>query len=363
MELAPLPERNPDDWLVAPGDLLFARQSLVVEGAGKCVLVLPAPRPRAFESHIIRVRLDEADAHPPFYYYYFKSSIGRGNVESIVEQVAAAGIRASDLARLTVPLPPVGEQRAIAAVLSALDDKIDSNRRCIGLMEELGASILESTLPADPALDDGALGDYLTVLETGQRPRGGATPEGVVSLGAENVQSAGVGELVKFKRVPEEFATFMKRGHLVDGDVLVYKDGAALTSGASIVSAFGYGFPVDVAVINEHVYRVRGNGQLSQPLLYWLLRSPGVDAEIRKRVTGAAQPGLNSTNFKSVRLPSIGSDASRDLNMRLEPLFKRMLLSGAENRTLAAMRDSLLVGLLSGRIRVPDAVELVEAPA
>jgi type I restriction enzyme S subunit len=53
---------------VIEGDLLFARQSLVKEGAGKCSIVLYVPEITCFEGHLIRVRLDKNDADPLFYY-------------------------------------------------------------------------------------------------------------------------------------------------------------------------------------------------------------------------------------------------------------------------------------------------------
>ena len=93
---------------------------LVAEGAGKCSIVMETPELTTFESHLIRVRLDRYKTSPPFYYYYFKSYIGFANIQSLVMQVAAAGIRGSDLALLQVPHPPLPTQQKIAAVLSEL---------------------------------------------------------------------------------------------------------------------------------------------------------------------------------------------------------------------------------------------------
>ena len=152
------------------------------------------------------------------------------------------------------------------------------------------------------------------------------------------------------KYVPEDFAQAMKRGHLLDGDVLVYKDGAALRSGASIISAFGYGFPTKTAVINEHVFRVRAHKSVSQGLLYWLLKTRLVDNEIRSRVTGAAQPGLNASSFRSVGVPDNLNSVGEKLNSSLDLLLRATLTLGAENLKLAETRRALLPGLISGRL-------------
>lgn len=134
MERVQLNERELASMLVAPGDLLFARQSLVLSGAGKCSIVVDAQEATTFESHLIRVRLKRKSAEPRFYHYYFKSP--QSGMRSIVTQGVQAGIRANDLKRLPVPLPELAEQERIANTLTAYDELIENNRRRIKLLEE-----------------------------------------------------------------------------------------------------------------------------------------------------------------------------------------------------------------------------------
>ena len=134
MELVPLKESEKINAKVECGDLLFARQSLVLEGAGKCSIVMEVSLLTVFESHLIRVRLDKTLALPMFYYYYFKSPLSP--MKSIVSQCAQAGIRGSDLQELQVILPPLEEQRRIVDVLSAYDNLIENNQKQIKLLEE-----------------------------------------------------------------------------------------------------------------------------------------------------------------------------------------------------------------------------------
>ena len=58
------------------GDLLFARRSLVAEGAGKCSIVCEVNEPTVFESSIIRARPNPKIADSLFLYYLFNSPIG-----------------------------------------------------------------------------------------------------------------------------------------------------------------------------------------------------------------------------------------------------------------------------------------------
>src|SRR5207253_660563 len=89
-------------------------------------------------------RLDKTKVDPIFFYYFFNSPIGRSAIESIVEQVAAAGIRGSDLAQLNVPRVPFETQRAIAHSLGTLDDKIELNRRMNETQEAMARAIFKS---------------------------------------------------------------------------------------------------------------------------------------------------------------------------------------------------------------------------
>jgi type I restriction enzyme S subunit len=267
----------------------------------------------------------------------------------------------SQLAKVSVPLPSLAEQVRIATTLGALDDKIESNRRAIAIIEELGSALLESKLEFDeygfPEYEKNRrLGELLTVVETGSRPKGGVGTggHGVVSLGAESVQSAGVMSTSEFKRVPQEFADKMRRGHLEEMDVLVYKDGGKPGNFIPHVSAFGQGFPTASATINEHVYRVRSVPEISQGLLYWFLRSTWMDQEMRKRGTGVAIPGLNSSNFKDLPVPVMDRDSIEKLNPKLTPLLAKILRIASQTQILASLRETLLQELFAGRLRVAN---------
>ena len=111
MELVPLNDKEKEVAKVERYDLLFARQSLVLEGAGKCSIVMDVSDLTTFESHLIRVRLDYNIANPLFYYYYFSSSLSP--ISSIVSQCAQAGIKGSDLVQIMVDFPPLHIQHRI----------------------------------------------------------------------------------------------------------------------------------------------------------------------------------------------------------------------------------------------------------
>lgn len=314
--------------------------------------------PSVTNQQINSLVVDESVADPTYIYYAISQR--SEHLKAIAGGSATPILNKTSFASVELDVLPLSEQRTIGAMLGALDDKIESNRRTVETLERLGAAILEEVLKLDvygfpDYRSDLRMGDVVSLLETGSRPKGGVSTEGqgVVSLGAESIQSAGFTSTTRFKKVPREFIEGMRRGRLTDGDVLVYKDGGSPGNFVPHVSAFGYGFPVEEAAINEHVYRARGSDEVSQGLLYWLLRSPWMDGEMRKRGTGVAIPGLNSTNFRDLPWPVMAPQIQRGLNDALNPMLVLMLRLGAENRRIASLRDVLLPELLSGRIHPP----------
>ena len=297
-----------------------------------------------------------------------------------------------DFSRLEITLPPLAEQKAIAAVLRALDDKIELNRRMNATLEAMARALFQSWfVDFDPVrakldgskpvgldsataalfpehLEDSPLGkkpvgwevtvleNVLAVLETGGRPKGGVggITSGVPSIGAESIVSVGVYDFAKTKFVPVEFYDGMRKGHIESHDVLLYKDGGRPGEYEPHVSMFGDGFPFDKCSINEHVYRLRANERLSQEYLYFWMTSEFALAEMRIKGTGVAIPGLNSTAVRSLGVlvpPRAIVDA---FTRQAAPLITRLLANAKQSRTLATLRDTLLPKLLSGELSVAE---------
>lgn len=124
-----------------PRDLLFARRSFVLEGAGKCSIIQGASEPTVFESSMIRARVDESKADPEFLFYLFQSPVGRNLMASIATRTAVSGIRGSDLQTLSVPLLDLASQRSVASMIGSIDELIENNRRRVEVLEEMARAI------------------------------------------------------------------------------------------------------------------------------------------------------------------------------------------------------------------------------
>jgi type I restriction enzyme, S subunit len=261
---------------------------------------------------------------------------------------------------LPILLPPLVEQRGIAKVLGTLDDKIELNRRMNETLEGLAKVLFQSLFAATVATElpngwrTGKLGEVLVAIETGGRPKGGVKDitEGVPSIGAESIVGIGKFDYQKTRFVPRQFFEGMSKGHVVDGDVLLYKDGGRPGEFEPHVTLVDDGFPFTEFCINEHVYRLRSDPLLPQSYLYFWLTSESAMEDMRNRGTGVAIPGLNSTQVRelAVVIPPVAIVNSFD--EQVSPLIHRIFANCNESRTLAAVRDALLRKLLSGEVRV-----------
>ena len=144
MDLVPVDDKE-HHYILNDGDLLFARQSLVLSGAGQCSIFMGNSAPTVFESHLIRCRLNLSNNNPLFYFYFFRSPQGRKAIDAIVEQGAgASGIRGSDLVKVLVPNPPKHIQDEVARALGEIDDRITLLRETNQTLEAIAQALFKS---------------------------------------------------------------------------------------------------------------------------------------------------------------------------------------------------------------------------
>ena len=81
------------------------------------------------------------------------------------------------------------------------------------------------------------LGDLLRSLESGSRPKGGSlahTPNGVLSIGGENINWDGSLNLVECLLFEESFYNRLKRGRIEEDDILLVKDAETIEKEVSL---------------------------------------------------------------------------------------------------------------------------------
>ena len=131
-------DRDFDKYRLRTGDVVIARTGASVGCSG----YVQNPPDAVFASYLVRFRAT-SECDPRFVYYCLQSPAWRHFVDGIASgKSAQPNASASALGGFEILLPPLPEQRAIAELLGALDDKVESNRRIQDRLAELRRLLL-----------------------------------------------------------------------------------------------------------------------------------------------------------------------------------------------------------------------------
>ena len=347
-------------------------------------------RPMTCNQACCAMIVEENKADPRFLFYQLLAH--RRQFRSLAVGAAQQNLSGQVIRLFELPFPNLRTQRAVGRFLGALDDRIALNRRMNATLEALGRAVFRSWFvdfdPVRAKADDRKpvgmdvnvaalfpsamrdspngplpygwtwmeLGSQLSVVEAGSRPKGGVSGilGGVPSIGAESIKGVGQFDFAKTKYVSREFFMAMGRGRVESWDVLLYKDGGRPGEFEPKVTLVGNGYPFSTMCINEHVYRLRAKETSWQSFLYFLLDSEPTREEMRRRGTGVAVPGLNSTALRTLPVIAPRRELVHAFARFATPLVEAILRNSSESRTLAELRDLLIPKLLSGELRVKD---------
>jgi type I restriction enzyme S subunit len=357
MERVLLSEKEQNKYLVKKGDLLFARQSLVASGAGKCSIVNDIIEPTTFESHLIRVRLDEKMCCSLYYYYLFK--LPDNPIKAIINQCAQAGIRGSELQNIKVPFPSLYAQRTISSILYAYDNLIENNTRRIRLLEQMAENLykewfvrfrfpghenaeFENGLPRGWRI--GRLYEYGRI-ETGKTPSmlkqeyyGGdhlfiKTPDMHGNM---------------FVRETEE--TLSDKGNLSQPKKL-------LPIGSIMVSCIGSSGVGAVAInakeghTNQQINSIILSSKDNLEWLYFTCKALKPMIELYG-ATGATMTNLSKGKFERLKVVEPSFDLRKLFHIKTKSIFDEILKLDENITILSRQRDLLLPRLMSGKLEV-----------
>lgn len=100
--------------------------------------------------------------------------------------------------------------------------------------------------------------------------------------------------------------------------------------------------------VNNHAHILTGKLGFNVESLYMLFKQTPVKAI----VTGAVQPKISQANLRSIQVVIPPQKLVIDYNNQIAPLFTLMRTNEEANKSLAALRDTLLPKLMSGEIDV-----------
>ena len=355
---------------VKRGDIVFTH-------AGNIGQAAYIPNSSMFDRYVISqrqfyMRCDRSKAIPEFIALFFKSPEGRHKLLANASQVGVPSIArpVTYLRTLEISIPPLPEQRAIAHILGTLDDKIELNRRMNETLEAMARALFKSWFVdfdpvrakmegRDPGLPKhlaNLFPDRLVDSELGEIPEGWE----VKTLGsvADNPRRAVRAQeidpgtpYIALDHMPKQCIALSEwdtaddvssgkfeftRGDILFGKLRPYfhKVGIAPLQGVcstdivviSPVSHDWFGFVLGHVSSSEFVdYTSAGSTGTKMPRTKW-----------------------SDMAHYEVVLPS--QALAKAFTLQFQPCIKRILSAIHESHSLAALRDTLLPKLVSGKV-------------
>ncbi len=340
------------------GDIVFTQRGTL----GQVGMI---PSDARFDRYVVsqsqmKLTVDPQIADARFVYAYFRSPRA---LEFIQQNAIATGVPHINLGILRefpVPVPPIEEQKRIAAVLGALDDKIELNRKMNQTLEEMAQTIFKSWF-----IDfDGE--DYRQVASE------------VIATGILTISD---GYRAKRTEFADDGLPFARAGDIRDGirvgntdlvgwrsvekaDHKVSRASDVVFTSKGTIGRFAFVTWRDPKVVYSPqlcFWRSDDHERLNPYfLLLWMQSGEFLRqvAAVAGQTDMAPYVSLRDQRRMLVALPP--SDAQTQLGRLVAPMFERIANNRAESDTLAELRDALLPKLISGEIRVPEAEEHIE---
>ena len=373
--------------IVFRGDVIFTH-------AGNISNLSYIPESSLYDRYVISqrqfyLRCNLTRADPCFITYFFHSPSGRHKLLANSSQVGVPSIAqpSSYLKSISILLPPLHEQKAIAHILSTLDDKIDQLRKTNSVLEDMASALFKSWfVDFDP-------------VKAKQENRPTGLPKDVDDLFPDSFEDSALGPIPKGWRVASlaDFATFQSgysfkgkdwtsNGHPVVkiGNVkpgMISFDGCSFVSertvvglsrfklhrGDLLVGMTGYvgetGLMPEMnpcAYLNQRVGRISTNmGLKDLGFVYALTRDISFKQFAENQSHGSAQANVSGSEL--LKLPTVHPNTAliSTYNNLIYPVIDAVISNYEMSRSLTNLRDTLLPKLISGELRVPEAEQMV----
>ena len=252
-------------------------------------------------------------------------------------------------------LPPLPEQKAIASVLSSLDDKIDLLHRQNKTLEAMAETLFKQWFVVEVREDweDTTLGQHTEVFR-GLSYKGSGLTEKGLGLPMHNLNSVYEGGGYKYTGIKYYSGDFQERHFVNAGDIIITNteqghDFKLIGFPAIVPAYFG-----DKGIFSQHIYRIisKVSSYLTTEYFYYLFMTPVVREQVTSATNGStvnmlAIDGLQRPEFK---LPP--KERILQFTNIVKPLWNKKETNQKQIRTLEKLRDNLLPKLMSGEVRV-----------
>ncbi len=274
-------------------------------------------------------------------------------------------------------VPPLPEQREIAAILGALDDKIELNRKMAATLEAMARALYRSWFvdfdpvtaraegrapahmpPATAALFPDRFGENglpegwsLGILgDIARNSRKGADPKTTAPdtpyVGLEHIPRRSI-SISDWGRAEDVGSTksIMKKGQFLFGKLRPYFHKVGLV-------------PLD-GICSTDILVVEAKSDSWREFVLSVISSVDLVEHVNAASTGTRMPRAKWHDLANYQVVMPSSEIAIAYSKIVRPMHDRITSMLHESRTLATLRDTLLPRLMSGELRVPAARDIV----
>lgn len=283
--------------ILQKGDVLIVKDGATT---GKVAYVSQLPSCAAINEHVFLLR-SKPTLYSKFLFYYLQSPVGNHKVMKYYHGATVGGI-GKNIVNLEIPLPPLDEQRRIAAVLDKVSGLIAKRRQQLEMLDELvKARFVEMfgdpvTNPMDWPIH--RFSEYIEFLTSGSR--GWAkyfSDNGEYFITIKNVKNCRITVDDVQHIIPPNNAE-AKRTKVQEGDLLI-----SITADLGRTGVVSKEIATHGGYINQHLTCIRIKKDYLNPLyVAYYMESEAGKAQFQSKNQSAVKAGLNFNSINSLFL-------------------------------------------------------------
>ena len=336
--------------LAYPDDLVFTHRGTIGQ-----VAIIPRDRyPYYLVSQSqMKLTVNPDFLHPRYLLYFFKSAVGQYELLKNASQVGVPAIASptKSLKDVEIFLPPLSTQRRIAAILTALDDKIELNYRMNETLEGIAQAVwgewFGKYANGEDDLPDGwRWGNILEIANL----MGGGTPKTDI----EEYWSGDIPWISAKDVTPNNRSIIIETEKKITKDGLENSSAKLLPALSTVISARGtvgnYCLIPSEMTISQSNYALKSIEENTDFFLFQQVAN--LVAEMQQKSYGTVFDTITTKTFSEIEIPIPPVSNMVEYNETMRSVFERRLENLWQSHILAAMRNILLPRLMRGDIKV-----------
>jgi len=247
---------------------------------------------------------------------------------------------------VTVP-ESITEQKAIAAVLSSFDDKIELLRRQNKTLESIAHTIFKQSFVKDESWD-GNLSEYLKV-------------QGGYAFKGEDFKEVGFAGIIKITNITMGVID-ISNSQFVDENIVtdIDEDKFRIHGGDFLIAMTGAEIG-KIGIVEETKRQIWLNQRVGKLISkvpygdlagYLALRSREGQEHIINAAAGSAQANISSSGIEEMAFAPYSEKVTNSFGEKVKPLFEKITFNLFQIQTLSKLRNLLLPKLMRGKMRV-----------